>query len=137
MRTSLIFGLVFLVALGISCGDSSGPGSSSPPENPVPGWLKVRLSTPNADDAGIMFTVSGAKVNSVRSTHPDLFTHSIDSTHVRVIVAGNLVTGTTIAELQVPDVEIVASYSLRVEELAAAGTWAQRPTSSVTLTVER
>jgi hypothetical protein len=136
MRVFLVFALVSLVALGISCGDSSGPGKSEPPKNPVPGWLKVRFNSPNGDDGGIMFTVSGARVNSVRSTHSDLFTYSIDSALVRVVVVGNLSTGSTIAEFQVPDVESVALYSATVEEVAAT-TFEQRQASSVTLTVER
>ena len=57
MRALTAVALVVLGVLALSCGDSN-PSEPSPPEDPIPGWLKVRLTTANADNGGIIaFTI--------------------------------------------------------------------------------
>ena len=136
MRRFLTILLVLTGSFVLSCGDS-GPSEPKPNENPVPGWLSVRLSTPNADDGGIMFTISGGQIDSIKSAYPDLFTSSAGNASKQVIVAGHLPTGVVVAELLVPNVELVANYGATVEQVAARDTYQQRPVSGVSLVVER
>jgi hypothetical protein len=136
MRAFLAAALLVLGVFALSCGDSdtSGPG---PDKEPVPGWMKVRLSSTSADDGGIMFLLSGAQIDSVRSSFPDLFPARFSPTAMRVIVAGSLTNGEVVAEVLVPDLEALASYTVAVEQVAARDTYEQRPASSVSLTLER
>ena len=135
MRRFLAVLLVLTGGFALSCGDS-GPSGPKPNKDPIAGWLKVRLNTPNADDGGIMFTISGGQIDSIKSAYPDLFTSAAGSSR-RVIVAGNLTTGGIVAELLVPDVEMAANYSANVEQVAARDSYEQRSASAVTLSVER
>ena len=118
------------------CGDSGPPGPEPKPD-PIPGWIRVRLDSPNGDDGGIMFTVSGGQMDSIRSSYPDLYVSSGNTTVKRIIVAGNLTSGTTVAELMVPDVQSAASYSVTVDEVASRVSYVQRQVSGYSLTVER
>jgi len=135
MRTLLWAILIGASALLLSCGDSGSSGPE-PPADPIPGWLKVRFNSPNADDGGIMFTVSGGQIDSVRSAYSDLFVSAGNASPKRIIVAGNLTSG-IVVEIQVPDVGSVAGYTAAVEEVAARETFQQRPVSVFSLVVER
>ena len=135
MRHLLWLVLVGMAALLLSCGDSGSSGPEPPPD-PIQGWLKIRLGSPNADDGGIMFTVSGGQVDSVRSAYSDLFFSSGNASPRRIIVAGNLTSG-IVAEIQVPDVASVAQYSATLQEAAARESYEQRSVSLYSLAVER
>jgi len=104
-------------------------------DGPRPGWLRVRLVSPNADDGGVLFTVSGGPIDSVRSSFPDCYSAQQGATW-RVLVAGAPVTG-VMAEIWVPDVGAVASYAGTVEQVAHVSTYAQRPTGAYGVSVER
>jgi hypothetical protein len=124
------------VALIPGCGDSGGSGPEPEPD-PVPGWLKVRLDSPNVDDGGILFTVAGGPVESIRSSFLDLYVSQGSTTVKRVIVGGNLTSGAILIELKVPDVQDVEDYSATVDEVAARESFVQRSASAYSLTVER
>ena len=101
-----------------------------------PGWLNVRLTSPAADDGGVMFVVRGGPIDSVRSTFPDTFTSRVSASEWKVIVVGN-VASTTVARVWVPDLDAVAQYSATVEQVASGVTFAQRAVGGYGLTVER
>jgi hypothetical protein len=136
MRVLWAAALAVFVVAGLSCGDS-GPSGPGPDPDPVPGWLKVRLTTPNADDGGIMFTVSGVQIDSIRSSYSDFFTAELGPSSFRIIVAGSLSNGGVVAEILVPDVASVGGYTVVVDEVAARDSYEQRPAASVSLAVER
>jgi hypothetical protein len=136
MRALAAVALVALGVVALSCGDSNS-STTGPDPDPVAGWLKVRLTTSNADDGGVMFLLSGAQIDSVRSTYPELYTERFTTSTVRVIVAGNLTNGGVVAEVLVPDVESATNYSAAVEQVAARGTYEQRPASSASLSLEK
>jgi hypothetical protein len=115
----------------LNCGDSA------PPEPEVtPGWLKVRLTTPHAEDGGILFTASGGQIDSVRSSYTNAYVSPIGQNSWRVLVAGNLASG-VVAEILVPDVANAADYSASIEQAAARATYVQRSLGGYSLVVER
>ena len=136
MRPLLWILLATAATLALSCGDTD-PSRPQPPRDPVPGWLQVRLNSPYTDDGGIMFSVRGGQVDSIRSAYSDLFTSQVDSTSIRVIVAGDLSSGVIVAEILVPDMESSANYLATVEQVAARETFLQREASGFSLAVER
>lgn len=123
-RTTLM--LLFITA-AMSC------DTGTEPKGPQAGPLSVVLTTPNADDAGILFVVSGAKIDSITTAQGTTY-QLLSSTEAqpRVLVRGSLVSG-TIARIWVPDVK--AAYTAAVREVAAKTTYAQRATNGYTLTV--
>ena len=130
--------IVLVVAglLVLSCGDTN-PSQPPPPPDPIPGWLRIRLNSPNTDDGGIMFTVSGGQIDSVRSSYPEVFFSPGTPSLRRIIVAGDLPSGSVLAEIMVPDVQSVADYATTVEQAAARETFEQRAVSGYSLVVER
>ncbi len=119
--------LVGLAAGVVTCSETTEPSA--------PGWLLVRLTTPNTDDGGILFTISGGSVDSVRSTYPNLFTEK-DSLVTQVVVAGDIVAG-GIVEIRVPDLTASGSYVATVDQVATRTTFAQRSPQQYSLAVER
>jgi hypothetical protein len=103
---------------------------------PQPGWLQLRVAGPAADNAGMLLTVIGGPIDSVRSALPTLLTAPPGASSVRMIVAGDAVSG-VVAEIFVPDVGDAALYAGAVEQVAAVGTFAQRDPAGYRLTVER
>jgi hypothetical protein len=125
-----IVATISIAAIALTCKDST---SSSGPET---GWLAVTMATPNGDDGGLMFIVTGGAIDSVRSTYPNVLSRSESASSMRVVVAGNLAAG-KIAEIWVPDVQRLAQYSVTPVEAAARGTFTQRPIAGYTLTLAK
>jgi hypothetical protein len=122
-------GVLLLLVLPLApCGDPSGN------DRPVSGWLALRLSSPNADDGGVLITVTGATIDSMRTIHPQLLTLRESATSIRAVIGGNLSTG-TIAEILVPDTRQAARYSATIQEVAARTTFQQRALTGYTLSV--
>lgn len=121
--------LVPVVVAGImTCSDAEAPAG--------PGWLEVRLSSPNGDDGGIMLVVRGGPIDSVRSPFANAFARRLSASEWRVIVAGN-VTSAVVARVWVPDLDAAAQYAATVEQVASGTTYAQRATAGYALTVAR
>lgn len=129
LRNALLAAGAVALALGLlTCGDD-------PVQPATPGWLNLRLSTPNADDGGILFTVGGAQVDSVRSTFPNIFLRRESGSTVRVVIVGSLGAG-VIGQILVPDTRSASAYTAAVLEVAARGTFVQRSPDGYGLTVE-
>ncbi|MEE8385082.1 MAG: hypothetical protein V3S01_04120 [Dehalococcoidia bacterium] len=84
-----------------------------------------------------MFTVSGTQIDSIRSAFSDLFISQGSSATKRVIVAGDMSSGSLLIEMLVPDVASVSGYVVTVEQVASRETFQQRQTSAYSLAVER
>lgn len=97
---------------------------------PVPGWLSLNLSTPNADDGAIMFTVSGP-VDSVRSVHPHVLS-SKEGSATRVVIVGAIGAG-ALASIKVPDTRQPTQFTATVEQVAVRGSYTQRTPAGYTL----
>ena len=115
--------LIGVAAVLTTCRDSVEP--------PLPGWVDVRLTSPNGDDGGILFTVSGAQIDSVRSAFPNTFTRQESASVVRVIVTGTLTSG-VVAQVFVPDVHVLSPYATSLVEIASR-TFEQRSPAGYTL----
>ena len=134
MRRLLAVLILVTVGCVLSCGDS-GTSGPSPSKDPVAGGLKVRLTTPNADDGGIMFAISGGQIDSIKSAYSDFYSSTAGGSK-RVIVAGTLPTGSVAAETLIPDIELAGNYNATVEQVAARDTFQQRSASGVSLVLE-
>jgi hypothetical protein len=125
MKPLRVLGLAALVVVVGTC------------EGPRPGWLQVQLVSPNANDGGVLFTVGGGPVDSVRSSFPDFYAQRLgEGDSWRVLVAGTPVAN-VIAEIWVPDVGVAASYTGTVEQVAHVSSYAQRPTAGYQLSIGR
>jgi hypothetical protein len=123
------FGVFALMVLPLApCGDSTGN------DRPVAGWLPLRLITPNTDDGGVLITITGTTIDSIRTTHPQLLTMRQSATSIRAVIGGNLSVG-TIAEIRVPDTRQARQYTAVIQEVAARNTFQQRPLGGYTLSV--
>src|SRR5688572_26008532 len=127
LRLALVAGFALTAA---TCKDSPG----TPVETPTPGWLSLSLATPNSDDGGVLFTIGGAAIDSVRSSQIHVVTRRESATTVRVVVAGVVGAG-VIAEIRVPDTRDAAKYTAVIHEVAARTTYQQRPLTGYTLSV--
>ena len=113
MRRLLGFALLTaLLATGLSCGDSTGPG---------PGQLKVRLTSPNSGlDSAIVLTIAGPAplTSATAGTGLRLFQQPLGGTSTRFVLVGQLTTGATILTIGVPDVRAVSQYSGTIQGVA-------------------
>src|SRR5689334_19363367 len=104
-RGFMIAATFSLAAIASTCKDSPSEGSGA-----AAGWVAVDMTTPNGDDGGIMFIVTGGIVDSVRSSYPNVLSRDESATTMRIVVGGNLAAG-KIAEIWIPDTRKVAQYS--------------------------
>jgi hypothetical protein len=131
MRTLKFLGVL---ALGLAISNCGGGNDSGGP-SPVPGFLKVVLTTPNADDGAFLVKVQGGTIDSVvGGAAVASGSYTIQPTFTRFVVAGNLVAG-VIAKIHVPDVADHAAYTATIEQVAVRNTFAQRALTGYGLTV--
>ncbi len=101
--------LAFLIASTFTCGDSTTPTPLT-----GPGCLPLQLETSATDAGGVLVTIRGGAVDSVRSAVHDVFSKRVGPL-MKVAVVGNLTAG-VIAEIFVPDSE--RAYSASVDQAA-------------------
>ncbi len=121
-----------LLANVYACGDGSVTGPEPTPP-PARGWLNVQLTTPNSDDGGIVFTVAGGPIDSVRFVHEG-FSSAVSDSIWRFLVTGELSNG-AIAQLLVPNVHKSSIYRPEIEQVAALVTYEQRDLAGYRLQV--
>jgi hypothetical protein len=131
MRDGLAF--FFVLAVSSCTNEEGGP---TEPEGPAPttGTLSVQLTSPNANDGGVMFTVSGGTITAVTSTAYSIFTAQPSSSIRKVVVVGNVTSGVLVT-LAVPDVSQAGQYTVVLEQASARDTYAQQNLSGYSLQV--
>ena len=100
----------------------------------VAGWLDVRLVSPNIDDGGVSITISGAQIDSVRTSFPLFAEDVVNDTLRKVVVGGNVGTG-TIAQIYVPDTRHASLYAAAILEIAVRTTYAPRAATGYAIVV--
>ena len=109
--------LVVLGATVSTCKDATDPSR--------PGFLEVRLASPNVDDGGLYFTIGGAKIDSVTTQLPVIAAHAVTDSLWHVVVGGSVTTG-PVARIWVPDTRAVSRYSGSVLQVVVRTSNAQR-----------
>jgi hypothetical protein len=123
---------VLLLPLVVACGD----GGPTDPGGPVPGVLKVALTTPNADDGALLFTISGGRVSAVdaASSAYQVYTAQPDTNTTRVLVTGDIGAG-EVVRIHVADTRSSASYHATIAQAASRTTFAQQALTGYSLAV--
>ncbi len=124
--------LVAVLASVAACGGDDG-GSSGP----VAGPLRVVVTSPNTDDGAVMFQVTGVVDSVVVPAGLALYQSGPGPNVLRVIVTGNISSGSNLLTLYVADVSKASSITTQVMQVAARTTYAQRPAGAYTLTVQK
>jgi hypothetical protein len=101
-----------------------------------PGWVSLRLTTPNADDGGILFRVQGGPIDSVRSALPNLFVRAETDSQRVVMVANDVASGDVVAEIYVPDTKSVTLYTAIPLQAAKRATFEQQVLTGYSVRVE-
>jgi len=120
MKRLRVVVLTLLIASTFTCGDSTTP---MPALITGPGWLPLQLETSATDAGGVLVTIRGGAVDSVRSAVHDVFSKRVGPL-MKVAIIGDLTAG-VIAEIFVPDTERASNYSASVDQ-AAGRTLEQR-----------
>jgi hypothetical protein len=108
------------LGLLVSCsGGSTGPTAAN---------LNVGFSSPNGDDGAVLFTIAGGPVESVEAVGHSLYSAQLDANTLRVIVAGDLSSG-TIARIRIPDRDQASHYSVSVGQVASRSHYIERDPS--------
>lgn len=119
--------LVLVGAVGCSGGENKPAGT--------PGFLTLTLSTPNSNDGGILFKITGGKVDSVAaSSMVQDGSYVINPSFTRAVVAGNIVDG-VIVRIHVPDVAAVANYQVTVEQASNRYSFTQQNIAGYSIAV--
>lgn len=129
-RLGLGLALLAATAVGLTCGDSSGP---------VAGPLNVVLTTPNPGaDGAMILTVAGPAALTGVSTPlagGRAFTDTLGTT-TKIIVTGTLGAG-VIVTIQVEDVGQVANYTAAIQQVAQASYALRTNLTGYSLSVSR
>ena len=122
-RSALV---VLLLALVTACSDDTN--------SPTAGAMNLNLATPNSDDGGLLFTLTGGPIDSLVAMSGQVYSAKVDPSSYRVIIAGDLAAG-TIARIYLPDIRRAGGYSATVTQAAARGSYVQRDPAGYTLTL--
>ena len=135
MNSILMRGTALVALLvGVSaCGGGDDGGSSGP----VAGPLRVVVTSPNTDDGAVMFQVTGVVDSVVVPAGLTLYQSVPGPNVLRVIVTGNISSGSNLLTLYVADVSKASSITTQVMQVAARTTYAQRPAGAYSLTVQK
>jgi hypothetical protein len=134
MNSKLIRGAALLSALVASAGCG---GSDSGPTGPVAGPLRVVLTSPNTDDGAVMFQVIGVVDSVAAPAGLTLFQSEPGPNVLRAIVTGNIISGSNLLTVYVADVGKASSLATQVLQVAAQGSFAQRPAGAYSLQVKK
>lgn len=127
-RLRMLVGAGSAIFVLSTCGDS-GP---EPIAQEEAGWVTVTLATNETDAGGVLMTIRGGPIDSVRSAYPHVFIKEVGPLQ-KVAVVGNIVAG-PIAEIFVADLSLASTYTATVDQVAAR-TLEQRDPADYTVTV--
>lgn len=111
-------------------------GCSDDPSAPVAATLSLDFVTPVSEDGAVLFTISGGPVDSVAAPAHHLYTARVDATTLRVILVGNISSG-TLGRLYLSDERRISQYSASVNQVAARESYQQRDPAAYRLALVR
>jgi len=129
LGTSLL-AMVGSMATVVACGGGEA-ASGTPNQTPAEATLTLTLTTPNAGDAGILFTITGPSILGVTARSGLEMTENTTTDNGRttstVLVRGDLTSG-PIGSITVRGVDSRAAYTTQVQQVAAGASagYAQR-----------
>ncbi len=136
MNSIVTRGSALLAALVVASACSSSDGGGGP-TGPVPGPVRVLLTSPNTDDGAIMFQVTGVVDSVAAPAGLTLYQSSPGPNVIRAIVTGNVATGSNLLTLYVADVGNTSGITTQMLQVAARVTYTQRPVGSYSLQVQK
>jgi len=126
-------------ALLVACGHDS-PTQPSSHEKTVqpsaPGVLTVQLTTPHADDAALLVTVSGSGISDVEASSGMLLHVRQRGDTVTAALFGRIASG-EVLHFSVPDVNDAAHYTAHIAQVADSANVVRGDVSGYVVTVER
>jgi hypothetical protein len=133
MRFTRLLALAAAIGMTVvvACSQNDGVG----PQIADPGFVSVRLTSPNGDDGALRFIIAGGPVDSLRASGATLYSASTGQNARRVIVAGNI-QPSSVALFWLSDRHVLDNYTVTLEEVAASGTFAQRSLQDYSLTLD-
>ncbi|UCF19032.1 MAG: hypothetical protein JSU87_14035 [Gemmatimonadota bacterium] len=128
----LVAAAVMALAITLACGDEDGPTAA------VPGTLVLTLTTPNADDGAILFSISGGGIDIPTSVvASNLLFHRLTGTaSMNAVVVGDIAAGALVS-FEVPDVGAAPSYSATITEVADRNNALRTSLAGYSLSVSR
>ncbi|MEQ9400571.1 MAG: hypothetical protein RJQ04_15520 [Longimicrobiales bacterium] len=134
-----VMALALLTLWSCGGGDDGGgvfePDPPTPEPDPVPGFLNVRLTTPNTDDGALMFALAGGPMDSLQASGLRIFATGGGSAFTAIVV-GDVAAG-TVARFWVPDVADSGLYSASLRQASTRATYQQKALTGYSLTVAR
>ena len=105
---------------------------------PVSGTLVMSLTTPNADDGAILFSLSGAAIDNPAAVAASdvFFFRATGSTSINAVVVGDISAGALVS-FDVPDVGAASSYSTTITEVADRNNALRTSLSGYVLSISR
>lgn len=125
---------VAVATVALSCGGDSGGGTGPTPKDP--GFVHLELTTPNADDGILLISIAGGRVLEVEGAGYQVVSAGVSDTMVKVLVRGTLVGG-VIGRVTVPDRNLLSSYTITVEQVAARQSYVQRSVEGYAVRIVR
>jgi hypothetical protein len=128
-RWMMVTAVALALAVGVACDDDAAFG----PENPA-GTMVVSLTTPNADDGAIMFTVSGGEMYSPTLSNTEYVLYMLEGTNtLTAVVVGDIEAG-ALLEFGVPALNV--TYTATVTQVADRLNDLRDPLTGYDLTVD-
>lgn len=120
LGTSLV-AMFALAVIAVGCGGREA-ASLTPTQSPAEVSLTITLTTPNAGDGAVLFTVAGPSILGVTARPGLEMTESSSSDNGRttstILIRGNLTSG-PIGSLTVRGADAGAAYTTEVRQVAA------------------
>lgn len=123
MRFSAV---VVVSVLAVGCSGEAPTGSAGRS-------LVIRLETPHQDDGAVLFDVAGPAIDSITGDPARVFVHTTNQ-GATVIAAGSIQRG-PLVRVWSRQADQPARFSATIRQVAARGSYAQRPIDAYRLTV--
>ena len=123
---------ILLVVATAACGNTG----TEPETNEDPGYIRVSVTGPLMPAAAFKVRITGGELDSARVSAGTLYFETLGPTLHRAIVIGTP-DRTRLVEFWIADRNLLDSLAVNIEEVAATGTYEQRPVADYTAILGR